>query len=133
MIRGWRIRSEGGRRASDPPGPSIKTTTQQGRIGDIDGSGGEYALTALDELLSTLSLSSGEFVHGVSTDFVLRGYYYTSPHSYRVAESTEAPRIVHCMINVEVDGLHHRLGRKRRFQQLRDEHLATAGTVILIM
>ena len=29
------------------------------------------------------------------------------------------------MINVEVDGLYHRLGRKRRFQQLRDEHIYT--------
>lgn len=88
-----------------------------------------YVFSALNELWASLSLSSGQFVQGMSTDFVLRGYF-TSPGNHAAADEKGVDRTIRCVINVEVDGLHHQLGRKKRFQQLRDEHLTTSGTVV---
>lgn len=99
-----------------------------GTLGDVVGEDKDR----LKRLLQSFSLGTNEFLKGMSADVILRGSLNETP--VRSSSNTNIPvasdavqtpckRTVMVVVNVEVDGQMHEIGRKSRFQQLRDAHL----------
>jgi predicted nucleic-acid-binding protein len=73
---------------------------------------------------AVVSLSSNEYLFNIfETDIVLR---VPIANSVNHSQSNNSDLI----INIEVDGIHHQLERKKRFCMLRDKYLRSQGVVI---
>jgi very-short-patch-repair endonuclease len=78
---------------------------------------------ALENENSSLSISSNEYLSNLfESDIVVRVPIVdgiSPPHSKR-----------YLIINIEVDGIHHKREKTKRFCQLRDKYLKLQGVVI---
>lgn len=86
-------------------------------------------LDQLQGLLKTMSVSTNEFLKGMSADIVLRGMCYVDCPTDNAPTTVVNPgkKMMQFIVDVEVDGDHHKLGNKRRFMELRDAHVTTPG------
>jgi hypothetical protein len=84
-----------------------------------------YSIAATAIKDSVLSISSNEYLFDLfESDIVLRVPIINIPSPF---QSQERDFLI---INIEVDGIHHKQENKKRFFMLRDEYLKSQGVVI---
>jgi hypothetical protein len=108
------------------------TSTRQPQFGSkIEKEYFYLARLAYDANHPNVSVSHNEILYGFESDLVIR--IYSAKASSAEAPSVKAhsggePQVV---INVELDGPHHKAKNKRQFCMLRDLHLRERGVSVL--
>jgi hypothetical protein len=102
------------------------TSTRQPQFGSkIEKDYFYLARSAYDANHPNVSVSHNEILYGFESDLVIR--IYSAKASSAEAHSGE----LQAVINVELDGPHHKAKNKRQFCMLRDLHLQGHGVSVL--